>query len=115
MIKVEQFTDVDSTQRFKRAVIDAATSGDNTIIAAVAGKKLRVYQLVLISAGTVTTRWESGTAGNFLSGEMTLAVNTGYAPPWCPAGHFETVAGEALNLQLSGAVSVDGWLVYAEI
>lgn len=115
MLQSQYLYDTLPTQGIKRAIIDAASSGDNTIVAAVTGKKIRVYQLVVVSAGTVTTRWESGASGTALTGQMTLAVNTGYAPPFNPVGHFETAAGQLLNLELSAAVSVDGWLIYAEI
>ncbi len=103
-----------TSSRMKRAVIDCA-SGNNTIVAAVPGKVIRVYQLVLISAGTVLTRWESATGGTALTGQMSLVANSGYAPPFNPFGHFETLEGELLNLELSDAISVDGWLLYAEI
>ena len=32
-----------------------------------------------------------------------------------PVGHFETASNTLLNLELSGAVSVDGSLVYVEV
>jgi hypothetical protein len=108
-------TDRAATSRMKRAIIDCATSGDNTIVAAVTGKIIRVYQVVLIAAGTVTTRWESGAGGTALTGQMSLVVNSGYAPPFNPFGHFETAESALLNLELSDAISVDGWLLYAEI
>lgn len=99
----------------KFAAIDAATSGDNTLVAAVTDKKIRVLSLVLVSAGTVTARFESGAGGTALTGQMTLAVNTGFVLPFNPLGWFETTAGALLNLELSGAVSVDGSLSYIEI
>lgn len=99
----------------KYAVIDDATSGDNEIVAAVTSKKIRVLAVWLVSAGTVTTRWESGAGGTALTGQATLAVNTGYALPFNPVGWFETAKGVALNLELSAAVSVDGSLVYVEV
>lgn len=100
---------------YKYKVIDHASSGDNELLAAVAAKKLRVLALFLISAGTVTVRFESSTGGTALTGQMTMAVNNPIVMPFNPAGWFETVAGENLNLELSGAVSVDGCLVYVEV
>jgi hypothetical protein len=95
-----------------RAVIDNATSGDNTLVAGVTGKRIRVLQFALVAVGAVTVRFESAASGTALTGQMSFAANGGIAPPFCPVGHFETVAGELLNLELGGAVSVDGWLVY---
>jgi hypothetical protein len=101
-------------QRVKRASINGATLGDNTLVAAVAGKKIRVLSLVLVSTGTTTVRFESGAGGTELSGEMALAANVGFSTGYSPVGHFETAAGSLLNMELSAAVSVDGWIVYVE-
>lgn len=99
----------------KFAVIDAATSGDNTIVAAVAGKKIRVISVFLMAAGTVNTRFESGASGTALTGQMNLVANVGFVLPFNPTGWFETAAGSLLNLELSGAISTDGCLSYVEV
>lgn len=109
------FFDNYSTQVVKRAVIDNATLGDNTLVAAVAGKKIRVLNIVVVSAGTMTIRFESGASGTALTGQMNVAAATGFAPGFDPTGHFETAAGELLNMELSGATSADGWLTYVLI
>lgn len=95
--------------------IDAALSGDNTLVAAVAGKKIRVLSVTLIASAAVNVRFESGAGGTALTGQMNLAANGGFSAAHEPYGHFETAVGALLNLELSGAVSVDGWLVYALI
>lgn len=94
------------------APIDVATSGDNTLVVAVTDKKIRVISLFLVAAGTVNVRFESGASGTALTGQMNLVANTGFALNFNSGGHFETAAGELLNLELSGAVSVDGSLSY---
>ena len=99
----------------KRAVIHANTSGNNTIVAAVSGKKIRVIQLVLVVAGAMTVRFESAADGTALTGQMAFAANGGMAPPFTPPGYFETASGELLNLELSAATYVDGWLLYIEV
>lgn len=100
----------------KYAVIDAASSGDNTIISAVTGKKIRVLAAFLVAAGAVNTRFESGASGTALTGQMNLAAaGDGYALPFNPIGWFETAAATLLNLELSGATSVDGCVVYIEV
>jgi hypothetical protein len=102
-----------STPKF--AIIDAATSGDNTLVAAVASNKIRVLAAFLVSAGTVTARFESGAGGTALSGQMNLVANSGFVLPFSPVGWFETGVNTLLNLELSGAVSVDGSIVYIEV
>lgn len=98
------------------AIIDAAGSGDNTLLAAQgASNKIRVHQLYLVAAGTVNVRFESGAAGTALSGQMNLVANTGFVLPYSPIGWFETAANTLLNLELSAAVSVDGGFAYTVV
>lgn len=99
----------------KYAVIDAASSGDNTLVAAVAGKRIRVLSLYLVAAGAVTVRFESAAGGTPLTGQSSMAANGVLALPYNPTGWFQTVAAELLNLELGGAVSVDGALSYIEV
>ena len=99
----------------KSAVIDTATSGDTTLVAAVSGKKIRVLSCFLMAAGTVNVRFESGTGGTALTGQMNLVANTGFVLPFNPIGWFETAASTLLNLELSAAISVDGSLTYVEV
>ena len=96
-------------------VIDAATSGNNTLRAAVTGRKVRVHSYMLVAAGAVTARFESGADGTALTGQMTLAASTPVYAPHNPTGWFETALSTLLNLELSGAVSVDGHFTYSLI
>lgn len=98
----------------KYAKIDAAGSGDNTLVAAVTGKRIRVLSLFLVSGGTATVRFESGAGGTALTGQMSLVANTGFSLPFNPAGWFQTAKAELLNLEISAAVTQDGCLVYVE-
>lgn len=100
----------------KFAVVDAASSGDNTIVAAVTGKKIRVLAGSLTMTGTlVTIRWESGAGGTALTGQMQPLAGHTITMPYSPVGHFQTAASTLLNLELGGAQSVDGWIVYVEV
>lgn len=96
----------------RSAVIDAVKDGDNTIVAAVPGKRIRVTSFLIVGAGSVTARFESGAGGTALSGQMTMAAGSVVALPYNEAGYFEAAENTLLNLELSGAVSVDGCLTY---
>jgi ABC-type nitrate/sulfonate/bicarbonate transport system substrate-binding protein len=100
-----------------RVAVDTATSPDTTLVAAAgAGKKIRVLAGSITMTGTaVTIRFESGAGGTALTGQMTPAQGQTISLPWCPVGHFETAENALLNLELGGAQSVDGWLVYQVI
>lgn len=95
--------------------IDASTSGDNTIVAAVTGKKIRVLSLFYMVSGVTTVRFESGASGTALTGQLEHIAQTGIVLPFNEDGWFETAAGSLLNMELSGAVSVDGALSYVEV
>jgi len=101
----------------KFAIIDATTAGNNTVVAAVTGKKIRVLQLFLVNSAATgqTVRFRSGTAGAFLTGQMLFAPNDGPVLPFSPIGWFETAASTLLNMELVAATSVDGCLTYIEI
>lgn len=106
----------DATSEIKYAIIDAASSGDNTIQAAAgAGVKIRVLSAFLVAAGTVNVRFESGAAGTALTGQMNLVANSGFTLPFNPGGWFETADNTLLNLELSAAISVDGCVTYVEV
>ncbi len=99
----------------KFAKIDHNTNGDNTIVAASSGRRIRVLALFLVSGGATTVRFESGAGGTALTGQMDLVAQSTVVLPFNPSGWFETAAGELLNMELSAGVSVDGGLVYTEI
>lgn len=96
------------------AKIDAASAGDNTLVAADATKKIRVLSLFLVNGHTATqtVRFESAAGGTALTGQMILGANGGFVLPYNPNGWFETAANELLNLELAGATTVDGSLSY---
>ena len=101
----------------KHAVIDHAVLGDNTIVAAVAGKRIQVLSYTIAASGGANTiRFESGASGTALTGQMNLAANGSLAESYNPGGCFAPTAVSALlNLELSAATSVDGHLSYVEI
>lgn len=99
----------------KFAVINASTSGNNTLVAGVTSKKIRVLAYNFIANGTVNAKFQSAASGTDLTGLKYCVVNTGLVAPFNPLGWFETGAGSLLNLNLSAAIAVGGELVYVEI
>lgn len=104
-----------STAPVKRAVITSAGAGDVSVVAAVAGKKIRVLQFYVRQSAAGTVRFESGAGGTALTGVMVtttadLVVDGGFNP----CGHFETAAGQALSIE-AGSAAVMGWCTYQEI
>lgn len=97
----------------KFASISAASSGDNSIVAAVTSKKIRVLSYVIVADAAVAAKFRNGTTD--VMGAASLSANGGIAAPFNPAGHFETSITTALNLNLASAVGVRGHLTYVEI
>jgi hypothetical protein len=109
--------DDDSFCQPKFASVSAAGNGNNTLVAAVTGKKIRVLSMHLTMSGTtVTWAFQSGAGGTALTGTMgPIAQGVTVVWPFNPLGHFQTAASTLLNLSLSGAQTVAGSLVYIEV
>jgi len=99
----------------KWSIINASASGITTQIASVSGKKIRVIALVLTSNGTVNVKFQSSTTPTDKTGLFYEVANTGFSMPLNPYGWFETISGEALNINLSAAIAVGGILQYIEV
>jgi hypothetical protein len=96
----------------KRAFVNATSSGDNELVAAPgSGIKIRVLSVAAVagvSANTVTFR----SATTAISAGFPFAANGGMALNENPNGWFQTAAGEALNVNLSGATLVAVSITY---
>ena len=94
------------------ALISAASSPDNTIIAAVTGKRARVIGIHMVAAGAVVARFESVAGGTALTGVMSMITGVPFTA-YNPLGLFEQdVVNELLNMELNAAVQVSGWLTF---
>ena len=100
--------------RVKRFVITASSSGQNEIVAAVTGKRIRVLSYNYVCNGTVNVAWRSG-ATTVIGGLGYFVANTGKVCPKNEDGWFQTAVGEALNVNLSGAVAIGGEGTYLEV
>jgi len=105
--------DVAVTPKFE--VIAASSSGDNTLVAAVATKQIRVLAFRVNGSAAVNWKFQSETGGDITGLFYCAAAGQGEIGAYSPVGLFETVAGEALQLNLSAAVAVGGYLVYIEV
>lgn len=97
------------------SAIVASSSGATTIIALVSSKKIRVLAMELTASGAVNVKWQSHVTPTDLTGLAYFAANGGYVLPYNPVGWFQTVSGEALDINLSGAVAVGGSITYVTV
>lgn len=100
----------------KYARINATADGDNTVIAAVAGKALRVlgYALNVTAAGTISLQDTAGTP--VVHAQFALAANgvVSYAGG-LQAPAFETASGVGLEVNNPTGVDTLGHISYLEI
>ena len=92
------------------AAINAATGATRTLVAASAGKKIRVLSMHFYVIGAVTATFKTGSTA--ISGAVIHAGNQWITYDFSPVGHMETVAGDALDVLLSGGTSIQGSLAY---
>lgn len=103
---------------FLSSVLNSGALAFQDIVAAVAGKKLRVLALSLSTNNVAPAvyQWRSG-----VTTVISRWTNNNTVSPVCwkfsPVGHFETAAGEALRLQTltAGDTIVFGTIVYVEV
>jgi hypothetical protein len=92
-----------------------AISASGTVIPLVAAKKIRVLAMQLVAAAAVNVKWQSHVLPTDLTGLAYFAANGGYVLPFNPVGWFQTVAGEALDINLSASVAVGGSITYVTV
>jgi hypothetical protein len=103
----------------KRKAFGVATNGDNELVAAVANKKIRVLAIWGSALTAIAVYFTSGNAGAVLFGDSTNAIGLPANGPLHlqhnPHGWFETVAGQALDVNLSSGVKFAGGIIYVEV
>jgi hypothetical protein len=97
------------------ALITASSSGASTIVAAVASKKIRVLRWSLSANGAVNVKWQSHVTPTDLTGLHYMTQYSTAGGAYTQVGIFQTIAGEALDINLSGAVAVGGELTYITV
>jgi hypothetical protein len=94
-----------------------AISATATVVAAKAGYCVRVYSYVLSFSGAVNAKFQSHVGPTDLTGLIYSSGVTGYAVS--PSlgidvhrGQFQSLPGEALDINLSASVATGGYLVW---
>lgn len=97
----------------KFAKIDTSSSGDQTVVAAVAGKRVIVAAITLNPAAETDLTFKSGSTEIVdLGGFKGTGEPAGLSLSFNPHGYFETAAGEALVMNVNGALAVRGFVNY---
>lgn len=93
-----------------RAAISAASSGNNIVIAGVAGKRIYIFGIDLSTASSTTVQFKDGTTA--LTGIMTLNAYSKGLLVSSPA-YWVLTAGNDFVISLGGAVQMSGAVWYA--
>lgn len=94
------------------ALISTSASGVSNVVAATGGKRIRVLRWSLSANGTVNVKFQSHVTPTDLTGLHYMVANATAGGSYCPLGIFQTISGEALDINLSAAVAVGGELTY---
>lgn len=93
--------------------IDFTGTGDNTLVAAVGGKKVYVYQLFLVQSAGSNLTFKDG-AGTALTGTMSMLASGSITLFANGQPYFTTSTGNAFVLNQSGTAQVSGRLYYIQ-
>lgn len=108
----------DTTKQGANSIINLplnfASSGDNSVKAAVSGKKIRVLSVWMIPASAVNVSMKSG-AGSTIIGAFALPVGGLLLNPGDFGWVMETGVNAALIFNLSSAVQIRGFVNCIEI
>lgn len=103
-----------SSLTIKAAHIDVASSGENTIVSAVTGSKIRVLSILVSSDSQENVEILDGTGGSVLQ-KFYLAANGTVTESAAQGWLIETSAGNALIANLSGANNTSVRVTYIEV
>lgn len=94
----------------EEAAINHAANGDNTIIAARTGQRIRVYQLFFVVNAAVNIIFKEGS--NNLTGTINMLANGSFVLDFSGYPWFTTASGSAFLINLSAAQQVSGRIYF---
>lgn len=100
--------------RLTPLAISFSSSGDNTVISAVASKKIKVHRIFFVCSAATAVTIKDGASTN-LTGAMSMGANGGFTldlqgDPW-----FITAASNALIINQTGTAQVSGAIYYTAV
>lgn len=96
----------------------AASTTDESLVAAVSGKKIRVLSVALSCITATTTivfNTKPAGAGTAISATFTTPTTNVSAIPFSPLGHFETDTGEGLTVTTGAGNPIGVQITYIEV
>ena len=91
-----------------RYPINASSSGNNTLLAAIPNRRIVIHQICFTCAAAVTIIF-ADSDGTVLGGPWDFDAKGGAAPPVNYTGMFKLAKGKGFVMNLSSAVQVGGY------
>ena len=101
-----------TTEKTAQVKFEPATAGDNVVVPAVGGKKIRVTGYNFSSSLVTDAVFRTGTSAEISAKGYSV---TGGEEKNANEILFETVAGEALNLNVTGTPNLSCQVTYVEV
>lgn len=99
----------------KFAQVTTSATGDTQVVAAVAGKQILVLSYSVSFNATGTVYFKTAATGTQLSRNIYGTQFASQGQSFSPVGHFRTLVGEALSINLSGASPASVNVCYVEV
>lgn len=97
------------------AVINTASSGDNTIVAGVAGQTIRVLEMMLTAHAATNLTFKDGSTALTGAMELTAAgASFNFFIVCNGAPHFITSKGNNFVINNSNAVQLSGYILFTQ-
>jgi len=94
--------------------INFATSGDNTLLAAVTATNLRVWQIFIVASAAVNIIFKHNSTAFNASAIPLTAAGSAIVLDHSGQAWFSTLPGEAFIINLSGNVQVSGQVYWTK-
>lgn len=98
---------------FSELAVDFSASGDNTVIAGVVNKTIRVFRMFFVCSAATSITIKNG-AGTNLTGAMAMSANGGFTLDFQNEAWFHTSASNAFILNQTGTAQVSGRVYYQQ-
>ena len=102
-----------TTQQTTQAPITFSASGANTLVAAVGGKTVRVWKLLLVVAGATVLTFQDTAAAAF-TGAMTMTTGGSIVEDFDTEPNYLTTVGKGFAINSTNAVQVSGSIWYTQ-
>ncbi|MEE8234319.1 MAG: hypothetical protein V3R41_06540 [Gammaproteobacteria bacterium] len=91
-----------------------SSTGDNTIVAAVPGKRIKVVQIMMTADAQATVKFTDGAGGSVLCGPQSMVEGVPLVFPFCSLGWMITSVNTAFVVNFSDATNIGGCVCHLE-